>query len=358
MTVIDEENNQEFHSYTPDTRQNRQNISEIQISKNVRSDEIIYSPNIVRQVISTNEKIEDKLHVIAVISNPCLFKKRYKLMKEFILRMENDESDVILYIVELAYGDQQFGITDSNNKRHLQLRTPIPLWHKENMINLGVKHLLPPDWKAFAWVDADLEFESPTWASDALKLLNGSYDIIQLFSHCLDLDDKNLTMNVFSSFCYQYCKGFNYSALRGPNYSHPGWAYASTRSFFERMGGMFEYGILGSADFNTAMSLIGLGNKSFIAKSNDVFRQKVLQLQERVKGAKIGYVPGVIRHYFHGSKKNRKYAERWQILAKYDYNPDLHITKDANGVLIPTKDFPKKFVDDIYQYFVERNEDE
>jgi hypothetical protein len=72
-----------------------------------------------------------------VISNPCLFAKRYILAKEFIKRME-DEDDVILYVVELTYDKQRFIITDKKNKRHLQINTKTPLWHKENMINLGV----------------------------------------------------------------------------------------------------------------------------------------------------------------------------------------------------------------------------
>lgn len=45
------------------------------------------------------------------------------------------------------------------------------------MINLGVRYLLPEKWKAFAWIDADIEFENSTWAVDTLKILNGSRDI-------------------------------------------------------------------------------------------------------------------------------------------------------------------------------------
>ena|SRR5437763_3240621 len=312
----------------------------------------------IKQILLHNEPIEDKLHVIVVISNPCLFKKRYKLLTEFIRRIEADETYVNLYIVELAYGNQNFAMTDVNNPNHLQLRTEVPLWHKENMINLGVKKLLPTDWKAFAWIDSDIEFENINWATDTLKILNGYKDIVQLFSHALDLDSDNLTMSVFSSFCYQHDKGYKYSRTQGVNYWHPGYSWACTRQLYEKMEGLFEYSILGSADYNMAMSLIGQGDKSFACKTNDIFRQQILAFQERMCGAKIGYVPGVIRHHFHGSKVNRKYAERWKILAKYDYNPDLHITTDEGGIIIPTGECPREFIDDIYQYFLERNEDE
>jgi YidC/Oxa1 family membrane protein insertase len=39
--------------------------------------------------------------------------------------------------VELVYGEQKFYVTEKKNKRHLQIGGVTPLWHKENMINLG-----------------------------------------------------------------------------------------------------------------------------------------------------------------------------------------------------------------------------
>ena len=68
------------------------------------------NPDNTRQLILGNTPIEDKLHVIAVISNPCNYKIRYKLARQFFQRMEK-EKDVILYIVELVYGDQEFAVT-------------------------------------------------------------------------------------------------------------------------------------------------------------------------------------------------------------------------------------------------------
>jgi hypothetical protein len=328
------------------------------IIKNNESIPHNYKQNPIKQTIMLNEPIEEKLNVIAVLSNPCLFKKRYKLMNEFINRIKNEEQYINLYIVELAYEGQQFMITSSTNKNHLQLRTSTPLWHKENMINLGVKYLLPKNWKAFAWIDSDLEFESPTWSLDTLKILNGYADVVQLFSHCIDLDHDDTTMNIFSSFCHQYTKNTTYSSNRGANYWHPGYAWACTRKAYEKMGGLLEHGILGSGDYNMASCFVGRGDKSFTARTNEEFKKEVLEFQIRVKNFRICYVPGVIRHYFHGSKINRKYSERWQILAKYNYNPKKHITYDDVGIIIPSDECPKEFINEIYNYFLERNEDE
>ena len=323
----------------------------------IEIDFIQYEQNIIKTSIKNNEPIEDKLHVIIVISNPCQYAKRYILAKEFIKRTEMEESNVNLYIVELAYNDQKYYLTSPTNKNHLQLHSNKPIWHKESMINVGVSKLLPVNWKAMAWIDADIEFESPTWALDTLKILNGSKDIVQLFSHAVDMDNNKLAMSIFNSFGYMYCKGNKYSTC-GINHWHPGFAWACTRKAYDKLGGLYDAAILGSGDHIMALSLINMGLNSITSQSTDNYKESILSFQDNCKSLRLGYVPGVIRHYFHGSKKNRKYTERWQILVKYDYSPILHITKDNNGLIKPTESFPSGLLFDIMQYFIERNEDE
>ena len=327
------------------------------VINNIEIDNIRYNKNEIKEAIENNDPIEDKLHVIAVVSNPCLFAKRYILMKEFIHRFEQEEKNVILYIVELAYGDQKFIITDKKNKNHLQIRTECPIWHKENMINLGVKYLLPSNYKAFAWIDADVEFENSTWALDTLKILNGSKDIVQIFSHCLDMDNKENTMQIFSSAGFQYCKNKKYCG-KGIDYWHPGYAWAITRKAFEKIGGLYENAILGSGDNIILYSLLNNGLKAINENSTEDYKIDILEYQKKIKTLRLGYVPGVIRHYFHGSKKNRKYQERWEILLNHNYSPYNHITRDSVGIIIPTCEFSQEFKQDIYNYFLERNEDE
>jgi len=321
----------------------------------IEIDDINYKLNDIKQAIVNNDKIEDKLHVIVVISNPCLYARRYILLKEFINRMEQDDSDIIIYIVELVYKKQRFIVTDKKNKRHLQLQTETPIWHKENMINLGVKYLLPSNWKAFGWIDADLDFDSGSWASDALKILNGSKDIIQLWSHCIDMDMKENAMKIFSSFGFQFCKGIEYK--QGINFFHPGYAWAITRKAYEKIGGLFEYGILGSGDHIMALSLIKNGLKAININSSDDYKEHVKEYENKIKNLRLGYVPGIIRHYYHGSKKNRHYDTRWKILVDNNYEPSKHVTH-KNGILVPTKECPKEIIIQIFDYFKSRNEDD
>ena len=181
---------------------------------NITDITVNYKSNDIKYAILNNVPIEAKLNVIIVISNPCLYKKRYILLNEFVKRIEEEEDNVNLFVVELVYGNQKFMVTDKNNKNHLQLTTTTPIWHKENMVNLGVKYLLPKDWKAFAWIDADVEFDNVTWATDTLKILNGYKDIVQIFSHAVDMDKNKYSMNIFSSFGFQYETGKSYIAPR------------------------------------------------------------------------------------------------------------------------------------------------
>ena len=326
------------------------------VINNIEIDDIQYKRNIIKEAVLNNDPIEEKLHVVLTISNPCLYARRYILIKEMMNRLELEETDIIVYVVELAYKKQRFIITDSKNPRHLQIRTETPIWHKENMINLGIQKLLPKNWKAVAWIDSDLEFENISWAKDTLKVLNGTKDIVQIFSHCVDMNIDEEAMSVFVSFGYQYVKGLPYRR-EIKNFWHPGYAWACTRKAYEKMGGLYEDAILGSADNVMALSLIHQGLRGINEKSTDDYKESVLRYQNGVKSLRLGYVPGVIRHYFHGSKENRKYGDRWKILLNHNFSPREHLTHDENGILIPSPECPTEMLDEILNYFKERNED-
>jgi hypothetical protein len=323
------------------------------IINGIEIDNIRYIQNPMKEAILNNDPIEENLHVIMVISNPCQFASRFILAKEFIYRMKR-ESNVILYIVEMTYGDQKYHLTSSTNPKHLQINAVHPLWHKENMVNMGVR-LLPSNWKAFAWIDADVEFENPSFALDTLKVLNGCCDVVQLFSHCLDMNKQEGTMNTWSGFGYNHCKNKEYKN-KGKDLWHPGYAWAITRKAYQKMGGLYECSILGSGDHNMAFSFIGHGLKSLNERVTPEYKNSILKFQNKTS-VRLGYVPGVIRHYYHGTKQNRKYSERWTILVKHNYNPESHIKADG-GVIVPTDTFPVGLLEDILNYFKERNEDD
>ena len=322
----------------------------------IEIDNINYKVNEIKLAIANNDPIEEKLNVIIVISNPCLYAKRYILLKEFVKRIEEEEEHVNLFIVEMIYENQKFIVTDKKNKNHLQVKTDVPIWHKENMINLAVKYLLPSDYKAFAWVDADVEFENNSWAMDTLKILNGCKDVVQLFSHCVDMSNENTNLNIFNSFGYSFNKEKKFTT-KGQDYWHPGYAWAITKKAYDKIGGIYDKGILGSGDSIMALAFINKAESMNNINYSDDYNNSMLEYQLKASKLRLGYVPGVIRHYYHGSKKNRQYTERWKLLMKHNYSPIEHLTYDKQGILIPTETFPFDFKEDIMNYFRERKED-
>ena len=326
------------------------------IINGIEIDNINYKVNDIKYAIANNEPIEKKLNVIIVISNPCLYARRYILAREFIKRIEEEEENVNLFIVEMIYGNQKYLVTDRKNKNHLQLIGKTPIWHKENMINLGVKYLLPKNYKAFAWIDADVEFDSSSWALDTLKILNGCKDIVQLFSHCVDMSSTYTNMNIFNSFGYSFSKKKNYTT-KGLDYWHPGFAWAITRNAYEKIGGLYDKGVLGSGDNIMALAIISKSEYCNNIEFHEDYNNSMLDFQNKASKLRLGYIPGIIRHHYHGSKINRQYTERWKILMKYNYSPNKDLTYDEKGILIPTNNFSKEFEEDIMNYFRERKED-
>ena len=149
------------------------------IINNIEIDNIHYNANGINGAIRNNDPIEEKLHVIIAISNPVQYARRFILAREFVARFEHEEPDCILYIVELAYGNQKHRVAEPNHPRHLQLRTNTSAWWaKEGLQRVGVNKLLPEDWKAVAFIDADIEFSDPNWAINTLKILNGYKDVV------------------------------------------------------------------------------------------------------------------------------------------------------------------------------------
>ena len=121
---------------------------------------------------------------------------------------------------------------------------------------------------------------------------------------------------------------------------------------------MYQDAILGSGDNIIALSIINKGLKAINESSTDGYKESILEYQKNSSKLRLGYIPGIINHYFHGSKVNRKYNERWQILLKHNFDPKIHITTNNQGIIIPTQLCPQEMLDEIMEYFKERNEDE
>ena len=312
-----------------------------------------------------------KFYVIAVCSNPIRYNSRWRLFKQF----EKHITDLgaKLLIVEQAFGRREFQLTSRENKMHLQVRTDQELWHKENMVNLGINYLcqIDPDWQYVAWIDGDIQFQRQDIILETAQQLQ-HFHWVQMFSHAIDLGPNGEFLKSYNGFMWSYFNNRS-SAPHGAGYGgyymddkqgfwHPGFAWAARRSAVDRVM-LLDKAILGAGDHHMALCLIGEGHRSVPGGVTAGYRDMVMNWQEMVTvnfKRNVGFVPGVITHNWHGKKANRKYIERWDILVKNKYNPTTDITRDSQGLYRLTIHDTERFIrlrDDIRRYFRERNED-
>lgn len=305
-------------------------------------------------------------YVIAVCSNQVRYKSRYELYRKFKENMDLAHAKMIT--VEIAFGHRPFQVTERDNPLHLQLRTVDEVWHKENMINLGIQYLSQvfPDWKQVAWIDADLEFVRRDWLLETVHQLQ-HYQVVQMWENAIDLGPTGEAIATHYSFMSQYLKGkpYNYSGKK-TKYAeqwHPGYAWAANREAVDYLGQLIDFAILGAGDNHMAHALVGMldGTIAEGLHPNYIKRLRLWQSQaEKYVRRDVGVVPGTLVHSWHGKKKDRRYHDRWKILVDNHYDPEADLKRDHQGLyqLVDHGDLRSiQFRDQIRAYFRSRNED-
>jgi hypothetical protein len=309
---------------------------------------------------------------MTVLFNPLRFRMRWALYERFRdLIISNPK--IKLYTAEIAFGDRAFAATANDNPQHLQLRSHDILWCKERALNL-LERRLPNDWKYAAWIDADIAFIRPDWATETIQQLQ-LYNVVQMWSDGLDLDYDYKPIANLESFVQSWKNGSKPSAnfetigyyqriqkkekVAAPKYQwHPGFAWAWTRNAWEEVGGMLDIGILGAGDNHMAKALIGDGIGSVHPQIKGSYLDEIIAWQTRASRLQknIGVMNGTIFHHWHGPKINRKYWDRWKILVDNNFDPRSDLEIAENG-LYRISERNVGLRDDIRKYFSERNED-
>jgi hypothetical protein len=306
------------------------------------------------------------LHAIVVLSNPVGYQARYTLMAKALAHLATLRH-MTVWLVELAVGHQPHMFTVPGNRHHLQLRAKSVMWHKENMMNLGVEHLTRevPDWKYMAWIDGDIEFNNPDIARATIQKLD-VYPIVQMFQTVMNKGPDGAIHDTHYGFAYQYSRNnFRHPGKLHYAFWHPGFAWAYTRDAWRKMGRFIDRGICGAGDHHMALALINMAHLSLPKDVPREYRVMVMDWQDRVWKqfhGMIGYVNGTIIHGWHGRFTDRRYQQRWEIIIQTKFNPWTDLVVNEQGVfewdLVDSQNHPDPRLPLLMiKYFEERNED-
>ena len=310
------------------------------------------------------ELIDDNnLYCIIPYFNFCKSVTRRKLFLEFIERYKNIEN-LKLIVIEASNNKEEFDLPENIDGvfDHIAIYIKNIIWIKENLINIAINKL-PKYWKYCSWVDADLTFLNTNWVNDTIKELDNC-DALQLFESAVNLGPTGETFKLDQGFVKQYkTSDREYDRSHKYGYWHPGYGWAINRKLYDKFVAknshiLPDFAILGSGDHHMSLSFIGCANNSYPDNISDEYKEKIKNYEKVCKkiGISLGYINGTIVHHWHGSLKNRKYVERWQIFIDNNYNPYTDIKYDENGIIELTEE-GTKLIEPIVKYFDERKED-
>ncbi len=104
----------------------------------------------------------------------------------------------------------------------------------------------------------------------------------------------------------------------------------------DRVGGLFEYGGMGSGDHHMALGMVGKVDASLPGGVTPGYRNAVTgwaNLASNAINGKLGFAYGTIEHPFHGRKSDRGYESRWDMFLDHGFDPLVDLKRNTYGVL-------------------------
>jgi hypothetical protein len=303
-----------------------------------------------------------ELQVITPYYNPCGYRTRRRNYELFASTLRR--SGIPLLTIECAFGRQPFNLEPALNVVHIRSRSLV--WQKERLLNLAVSWL-PRSVKFVAWIDCDLLFENPEWATETVSALR-AYPLVQVFESCNRLPRRNLAGIEKGDICYSFgaLAPDDPTLLATGNFEdhgHTGYGWAARRELLDTHK-LYEYAIAGSGDHYIAHAALGdvdgpcirrmmCDNRTLINHFTDWARP----FSRSVRG-RVGVVAGTVLHLWHGELKHRHYMHRHVQIVKAGFNPSTDIVAAPGKPLEwrpgPTRSKLSRF---FAQYFTARRED-
>ena len=270
------------------------------------------------------------LAVVSCHFNPCNYKSR----DDNLLRSMTALADqaVPFYLANLVFTGQD-SVVPTLTATVLKFQGRDILWHKERLLNLLIRKL-PSRYTKVAWIDADILFPDSRWFQWTSELLD-TYDLIQLYDRIEQRDNDGQPIAELVGLAAYVSSGkphpFNFDLSR----TWPGLAWAAKRQFLATHG-LFDTMIVGGAD--TYMSIAAYGQVGtewhlnlLAPKLREAWSTWAAPFYRDIQG-RVGFVPTPVIQLGHGTRMNRRYVDRMQILTTYDFDPKSDIAPDEHGV--------------------------
>jgi hypothetical protein len=300
------------------------------------------------------------LWVITCYFNSCGYKTKRTNYDLFMAGMKAAGANVL--VIEMAFGDEEFELPAEDSI--IQLRGDGQMWQKERLLNIAAK-ALPSSCRKIAWFDCDVLMMNSNWLRQTSEALD-RFVVLQPFGRCVRLPQGVRRFDGRGGISWSF--GLIYSRMPQLSaaddflaHGHTGFAWAARRELFDHCG-LYDVCLTGSGDHLMGHAFAGSSDCLCAARlvgGEGPYRSHYLnwaiQAQEVVRG-RLGFVPGVLAHLWHGDWVNRRYHDLNNKLRSFDFKPTLHLRHDANG-LWEWNDAPAEMREWAQEMFRMRKED-
>ena len=320
-----------------------------------------------------------ELAVVACLFNPSGSRSRINNFNAFLKGIK--ASGVRVLVVELAFYSNPFQILDHDDV--IQLRTNGVMWHKERLINIGIRRLLSEGVTKIAWLDGDIVFADPNWPQEVSARLEHSKlcPVFDTVSVCTR--DNGSPMLAPSAIKYYQNTGkfFVQSPINFVNLAkgmlgggQSGFGWAARAEVLEKVL-LYENAIVGGgdklmlaaslatdfqhSDFQSLtcskISCEACGHKNRSADFSANYQDWARRWSAAV-GGEVDYARLYISDMYHGERSDRGYTTRHDILYRHDFNPAKDLKAEDNGCHEWNGD-KASLQHEIEAYFLSRRED-
>jgi len=297
----------------------------------------------------------DDLAVVCCHFNPMHYRSRLRNYRQFTAAMA--ASGVRLLTVELAFGDDSWELDGGDDV--VQIRTTDVMWQKECLLNRGIRQLIGEGYEKIAWVDADVWFHDPAWPVRASAALD-EHRLIQLFES-VHRQQPVGPPEVKRGSAARFCRNRRIDT----DDSTPGYGWAARAEVLAEVP-LYDAMIVGGGDaaiFLASCSGVRswrptLGRQHWFRSMNMACRRRYVAWAARwgaAIGGRIGYLAQHASTFYHGSRKNRLFHQRWSLVAGLD--PYRGLARCPEGCWRWARD-DVSMRQDVCRYFRDRKEDE